>query len=146
LALIKRFNKRKFKKALKYFLSDEKGLDNTWLRNSASQVYLRKRNLYYQQDKKIFANIPNFSERECLNILEMANISVSKELRGKGIFKTIISLFERIARQHGYDGVLIENVLNPVIIPFLVRQSYIQSPPPMEKCFVKGFCGISPIK
>jgi len=139
LALIKRFNKRKFKKALKYFLLDEKGLDNTWLRTPASQVYLRKRKLYGEQDKKIFANILSFSERECLNILEMANISISKELRGKGIFKTIISLFERIARQHGYDGVLIENVLNPIIIPFLVKQDYIQSPPPTDKCFVKGF-------
>lgn len=80
---------------------------NTWLQNPYLKVYVRKGNHY----------IENKIEK-CLDI---ANVEVTEEYRGLGIFQAVL---ERILIEFKGEIIYVESILNEDLIPFLKRYNF----------------------
>lgn len=83
---------------------------NTWIEEPGINVYVRR-------------SIERF---------DVANIIIAPELRRQGVFKVWLAKVERLAPA---KCVLIENVHNEVLMPFLERMGYV--PHHWPHCWVK---------
>ena len=85
---------------------------NEWLHSDGMAVYVRKG---YQ-----------FLDRELppSNTLDVANINIKEEHRGKGWFTAWLKYAEEVAKEQGKDAVYVESVENVRLIPFLLKSGY----------------------
>lgn len=86
---------------------------NAWIKEPGIEIYVRK----------------------FMNRFDVANIQVDESMRGRGVFTAWLTKAEGlVAGQFG--TMMVENVHNPILIPFLVRHGYIES---FDRpyCFIK---------
>ncbi len=83
---------------------------NKWLRFGPLEVYLRKSQIPFDIG-------PN---------LQIANVSVAEKSQRKGHFKRFLSEAEIYAKEANYKAVYVENIINPVLEAFLIKQGYVQ--------------------
>lgn len=95
------------------FLSGSK--NNAWVRVGKINVYVRKGR--------------HFINDEVTSCFDLANISVVKANRGKGIFAQFLTDLELILveRNDGLSCIYVENVINPKFACYLSRCGFIQT-------------------
>lgn len=77
---------------------------NRWITTAELEVYMRKAN--------------HVCDGVMVKTLDIANVTIREDVRGKGIFKCILAH----AQQHSASGaVYLENVLNPRFIKYFER-------------------------
>lgn len=59
--------------------------------------------------------------------LDIANLESPEESRGRGAFRAFLGKAERLALEGGFEGVWIENVINPRLEGFFGRAGYARS-------------------
>lgn len=136
--LEKYFDPQKLERAFEKFMDRDYGLNNEWLKSRKVEVYARRTKYDKSRLAKMgFPNTPYFSECESLNLFDFANIKIPEKARRQGCGKFILFLFEKMAKRYKYDGVLVEQVFNPVVIPYLLKQGYTQLSGDYHRCFFK---------
>ena len=79
-------------------------LCNKWLSNHQFEIYVRKG----------IHNVNGVSHK----FLNIANIEVHEELRGRGIFKKVLALCQQMTP---FDGVYVESILSPELFFYLSK-------------------------
>lgn len=106
--------------------------NNKWIKFDEGEVYVRKSMRYF--DKNIW-----------YKALDLANINIKEEHRGKGYLTFILEVLENAAKDYGYDIVYLENVLdNPRLEEFYKRKGYLELSRDIP-CFykpVKEICNV----
>jgi len=102
--------------------ADEKGWPcNEWISDDKMQVYVRKAIRYLDESK--------------VTVLDIANIIVEEKDQGSGLFTNLIREAERL---NPWQGMFIENVLNPILEEWCIRHNWklhpLYGPPP---CYYK---------
>jgi hypothetical protein len=92
-------------------------LRSVWVREPGIAVYVRK-GLHVILDEGAYT-------------LDVANVEVDEALRHKGVFKAWLAKAERL---NPYPFVYVENVHNPILHDFLVREGYSTLP---LQCYTK---------
>jgi GNAT superfamily N-acetyltransferase len=84
-------------------------LANTHLDEPGLRVYVRKSNRLW--------------EGRLLPCLDIGNVTVDEEQRGRGVFTDFLERFEEAARKMGRAS-LVECILEPRLYAFLLRRGY----------------------
>lgn len=118
---------------------------NHWTQQGQVHAYLRlsRRNLSIGLSSQQVAteNATHFE----VKVLDIANIDVLEESRGKGFFRRWYAEAEELAREQNLGGIYFENVLNPILQSFCERHGFKVVPGSLPVCYFKELaaCGKS---
>lgn len=76
---------------------------NQWIQTSQLEVYVRKGH--------------HMVNRHMYQFLDLANITIKKPFRHRGLFKQVLNLFKQMGIAQ--DGVYVESVMNPMLAVYL---------------------------
>jgi hypothetical protein len=94
-----------------------------WLKHDGLQVYLRKSLRCFDGENRIMT-------------LDVSNVGVKPSLRGKGRFRSFMDLAERL---NPWDGIFVENVLEPRLEQFLRNRGYVLVETSLpDRCYYKA--------
>lgn len=111
---------------LSQFLACPNGPPNQWLRERFMDVYVRWSKRYI--------------DKQMIECLDFASVEVDERHRGKGHLTKFLLRFEEEAKRLN-RAVYIESILEPRLVPFLVKRGYKFVPgiDPMNPSMYKTF-------
>jgi N-acetylglutamate synthase-like GNAT family acetyltransferase len=86
-----------------------------WFKHGKVEVYVRAGSEFY--DKRSKARVP---------AIAIANVLVKEKLQRKGHFTRFLAEIETLAKELGYQSVFVEQVGNPHLRNFLLKNGYAQ--------------------
>lgn len=89
--------------------------------NGREWVYGKEGSVYVRVTKRL--NL----DHQMVHTLELSSIEIKSKHEGKGVFKSVLDVFEEFSQQSGYY-VFIENVLNDKITRVLNKRGYLKAP------------------
>ena len=95
---------------LKEFLNST--LTNAWLHTDHMEIYIRKGRHLINGKIKL--------------TLDVANVQVEEAHQGKGIFRNYLNRIESESVKYGFEGVMVESILQKRLLPFLKGRGYEQ--------------------
>jgi hypothetical protein len=105
------------------FLNRTRFPNNMWIEFETLRLYLRKtRRCIF--DKKVLS-------------LDVANFT-NHGVNGQGLYRTWDNMVKQKVPEYGFDGIYIENVLNPWLAEVLERYSYTRLEGPGN--FINSYC------
>lgn len=89
----------------------EAGYRNTWLQIPEVEIYVRS-------SFRIFDNV------QYNKVIDIANISVTSEFQGHGIFKTFLNDVKIVCKD--FDVIYVENILTPKFEEYFIKNNWHQ--------------------
>lgn len=96
-------------------------LHNEYVNFNGLEIYLRKGQMAINGELKNAIQLGNIS-----NPKRSDNIKIDPEHKKTGKFSALMKELEKLAKEHGFDGVYVESILNDFLPDVLKRYGYSQ--------------------